>query len=341
MALNSIGVFGGGVQESLEDLIVRKMKQAEQAAVIENMRAQRDLQARGQDVTMRGQDFDREATTARTGLDRDRLGLDTKKHGEDVRQFDAQAPNREANAGYLRAQTTETQRKPAAEQEARDFTTGRDKTQHGYRLGEIGASRAPRADDSGQYTSVQQVIGPDGKPALAIVDRRSGTATPVQMPAGFEPNRPARPVTGAERQTLAYYLRMEQALKDIEALEPEISKQGLAGQLQGQHAPNMLQSDTQQRYRQAQRAFTEGRLRKESGAAIPEGEYENDARTYFFQPGDKSIDQKRAGRRQVLDGLKMSSGRAYQEHFGDDGDKPKGDDTARRAAELLKKYGGG
>ena len=177
------------------------------------------------------------------------------------------------------------------------------------------------SDTGGQYTSVQQVIGPDGKPAMVNVDRRNNRATPIQMPAGFEPNRPARPVTGAERQTLAYYLRMEQALKDIEALEPEISKQGLLGQAQGQLAPNILQTGTQQKYRQAQRAFTEGRLRKESGAAIPQQEYDNDAKTYFFQPGDKDVTQKQAGRRQVLEGLKMSSGRAYQEHFGDDGDK--------------------
>jgi hypothetical protein len=293
------------------------MKQAETAAQIENMQAQRGLQARGQDIAMRGQDLDQTR-------DANRLGFDEKKLGEDTRQFDAQAPNRDANAGYLRAQTGETLRKPQAEQEARDFTASRDKTQHGYRLGEIGASRSPQGDDSGQYTSIQQVIGPDGKPATAIVDRRSGTMKLVDMPQGVELNRPARPVTGAERQTLAYYLRMEQALKDIEALEPEISKQGLLGQAQGQYAPNLLQTETQQKYRQAQRAFTE-----------------NDAKTYFFQPGDKNTAQKQAGRRQVLDGLKMSSGRAYQEHFGDEGDKPKSDEAAKRALDLIKKYGGG
>ena len=140
----------------------------------------------------------------------------------------------------------------------------------------------------------------------------------------------ARPSLGTERQTLAYYNRAKQASDDIGGLEDRIAGQGLMGQIQGQWAPNMMQTEEQQLYRQGQRAFTEARLRKESGAAIPTAEYENDARTYFAQPGDgpEVIQQKRRARGVVLEGLKNSAGRAYQEHFGEEGGTPPPDDAA-------------
>lgn len=132
-----------------------------------------------------------------------------------------------------------------------------------------------------------------------------------------------RPSLGQERQTLAYYNRAKQASEDIGLLEPEIAKLGLMGQTRMEIAPNFLQSQAGQSYRQAQRAFTEARLRKESGAAIPQGEYDNDARTYFAQPGDspETMAQKKRAREVVLEGLKFASGKAFDEFYG--GQTPK------------------
>ena len=94
--------------------------------------------------------------------------------------------------------------------------------------------------------------------------------------------------------------------------------QDFYSQYQQQYAPNVFQTRDQQRYRQAQRTFTEARLRKESGAAIPLAEYENDSRTYFAQPGDtpQVRTQKRQARQTVLNGLKFAAGRAYDEFYG-------------------------
>ena len=85
-------------------------------------------------------------------------------------------------------------------------------------------------------------------------------------------------------------------------------------------APNFLQTPEGQAYHQAQRAFTEARLRKDSGAAIPETEFENDRRTYFAHPGDtKEIAaQKERGRAAVLASLAFQSGRALNEFYGDE-----------------------
>lgn len=161
-----------------------------------------------------------------------------------------------------------------------------------------------------------QVMGPQGTPIWV----RESQA--VNQPAA----QAARAVTGQERQALAYYNRAKDASDTITradasgaGLEDRVAKSGIANQVGLQVLPNFMQSSDQQAYRQAQRAFTEARLRKESGAAIPTGEYENDAKTYFAQPGDspETISQKRAARQVVLDGLKFGSGKAFDEFYGD------------------------
>jgi hypothetical protein len=129
----------------------------------------------------------------------------------------------------------------------------------------------------------------------------------------------ARSVTGAERQALSFYNRAKEAADTIAGLETAISSMGLAGQTRMALAPNFLQSQEGQAYQQAQRAFTEARLRKESGAAIASHEFENDARMYFAQPGDSkaTLEQKEKARAKVLDGLGFTAGKAYDEYYGE------------------------
>jgi len=167
--------------------------------------------------------------------------------------------------------------------------------------------REPRQDRA------VQIEGPDG----------GAIWVPESQAFGKKAAQAARAVTGAERQALAYYNRAQDADQAANQFEEKVARAGLGSQLQQQYAPNMLQTADQQAYRQAQRAFTEARLRKESGAAIPQGEYENDARTYFAQPGDSPQvrEQKRRARQVVLEGLKFSSGRAHDEFYGS---QPKG-----------------
>lgn len=175
---------------------------------------------------------------------------------------------------------------------------------------------APPTPGAPKEDRLVQIMGPQGTPIW--VRERDAVGRPAAQAA--------RAVTGQERQSLAFYNRGKQALESIESvdeggrsLEARVSGASLAGQAQLQYAPNFLQSSDQRAYRQAQRAFTEARLRKESGAAIPTAEYENDARTYFAQPGDDeaTIEQKRQARQVVLDGLRFGSGKAYDEFYGE------------------------
>lgn len=131
----------------------------------------------------------------------------------------------------------------------------------------------------------------------------------------------SRPSLGAERNILMFYNRAKEASENIGGMEDDIAKMGLPGQTWLNVMPNFAQPERNQIYRQAQRAFTEARLRKESGAAIPQGEYDNDARTYFAQPGDtpQVLEQKRRGRQTVIEGLKFGAGKAYDEFYGASG----------------------
>lgn len=164
--------------------------------------------------------------------------------------------------------------------------------------------------------SFQEAVGPDGKPIL--FNSTTGEVRPY--PTGVTPKltRTQAP-TGAERQALAYYNRANEALTGIEDAEDNIAKAGLFRQVQAHTGVPYLQTEEQRQYSQRQRAFTEARLRKESGAAIPPHEYENDAKTYFAVPGDKpeTIERKRVARQKVVEGLAFSSGKAFDEFYGE------------------------
>lgn len=302
--MQGLGI-GGGAAEGLESVLKRLFLEGQARQQAAEFQAQ--LQQRQQES-----DANQALAQQRMGLEGRRIGLDEsefgfkkERTGVDDQRYAEAAPARESSLRHMNAQTSAIEAAPAREQAQQDFTTSRDKTLHGYRLGEIGAGAANREED------IVQVMGPQGTPIWVKKSQAVG------QPAAQAP----RAVTGAERQSLSYYNRAKQATDDISPIEEQIAKSGLGAQLQLQHAPNMLQNQTQQSYRQAQRAFTEARLRKESGAAIPTAEYENDARTYFAQPGDtpQTMEQKRKARGVVLEGLKFSSGKAYNEFYGEAG----------------------
>jgi hypothetical protein len=199
-------------------------------------------------------------------------------------------------------------------------------TQHQERMAEIAANRAANAGRGGGGALIKRTYtDPDtGDTMEEFVTREEArTMGPTKKP------KTQKPVTGAERQTLAYYNRAKEASDSLAqgGLEERIAKQNAAGALWGKYAPNIAQTEEQQRYRQAQRSFTEARLRKESGAAIPPAEYENDSRTYFAQPGDApdTIAQKQKARQAVLEGLKFGAGKAHGEFYGESDAGPGGD----------------
>lgn len=127
--------------------------------------------------------------------------------------------------------------------------------------------------------------------------------------------RDQKPPSEGERAAFGYYTRALDAHQALEGMEEKMASKNLAGQAAYSFLPNAMQSEENQLYKQAQRQFTEARLRKDSGAAIAASEYANDEKTYFPQPGDTPavLQRKRQARSMVLRSLKDQAGRAYRE----------------------------
>ncbi len=180
--------------------------------------------------------------------------------------------------------------------------------------------KAPRET---RETGVEVIIGPDGQPINVRPSASIGKQPYIRAAEAAK----TKPATGEQKQALAFYNRGKEALDNISAmdasgksLEDRIAAVPAALGAFGQRAPNPLKGRDRQLYEQAQRAFTQAKLRKESGAAISATEYESDAQTYFAQPGDdpEVVAKKRVARDGVLQGLKFMAGPAYQEFYGDE-----------------------
>ena len=184
------------------------------------------------------------------------------------------------------------------------------------------AGRVPAGPKDPKLVQIE-TVGPDGKPVTQFVTPSAGTSYP-------KPTGQAKPASGQQRKALGFFNRGKEAGEIADQLEEKVAGAGMLSSLQLQYGHNILQTKEQQQYRQAQRAFTEARLRKESGATIKDDEYENDAKTYFAQPGDSKElrEQKRKLRHDVLRGVALEAGDALREFYGDESE------------DVLKNYGG-
>jgi hypothetical protein len=116
-----------------------------------------------------------------------------------------------------------------------------------------------------------------------------------------------KPLTQSQYTALGYAERTIEAGAVIDELGGKFTG-ALAGI--GAKAPNALKSEERQMYEQAQRNFINAVLRRESGAAIAESEFESAALQYFPQPGDSVsvVIQKRQNRETVQRNLLREGG---------------------------------
>jgi hypothetical protein len=82
-------------------------------------------------------------------------------------------------------------------------------------------------------------------------------------------------------------------------------------------ARNWLHSVEYQKYEQAKRDFVNAQLRRESGAAISQGEFTSAEKQYFPIPGDSPevIKQKSANRRAAVEAMGREGGQGYRPKF--------------------------
>lgn len=127
-----------------------------------------------------------------------------------------------------------------------------------------------------------------------------------QPGSGKEPTQPQYADAG-------YGKRLEQANDVFDKLEGEGYDPTSTGKYFTAHLPEGLQSSQMQEMNQAKRNFVNAILRKESGAAIAQSEFDSAERQYFPQPGDSPqvLADKKANRLQKLEEFKASAGPAW------------------------------
>lgn len=122
-----------------------------------------------------------------------------------------------------------------------------------------------------------------------------------------------KPSTQAEQIVAGYAVRLEQAETTLKDIEDDISKMGTANFWIQKKLPTRFQSAEFQKYDQASRNFINAVLRRESGAAIAESEFESARKQYLPQPGDatETLQLKESNRKLIFENLKRASGTAY------------------------------
>jgi hypothetical protein len=172
-------------------------------------------------------------------------------------------------------------------------------------------ARGPAKQHEPKQERLVQVMDASGRPIWVRESQAEG------QPA----TQAARAVTGQERKALGFFQRMLEGERNARAVESKIGPQDFAAELApGETLENFFRSPEGQQYVQAQKTYTEGRLRKESGAAIAKDEYTKDRDINFRRPGDddKTLKQKRSSRITTLRGAANEAGKALQEFYGPD-----------------------
>ena len=211
---------------------------------------------------------------------------------------------------------------------------GNNQRDYNFRLGESqraqgNADRAynlqlKQAEEKPQYMKDENgniiQIDPYGRGAKVI--------QPTGQPA---PNNPFSygKMNETEAKDSGYANRLfdsEKVLRDPKVIEAATSyiQNGIAGApLVPGMLKNTMQSGEYQKYDQAARNFVNAVLRRESGAAISQSEFDNAYKQYFPQPGDtpERIAQKQANRQATIASIAGGGGKNYKPpySFGPDG----------------------
>lgn len=175
---------------------------------------------------------------------------------------------------------------------------------------------------------IKTVKDANGNETLVRVDRQ-GNAAPVQSGVTGAPSNPY--VTGkfneVQGKAATFADRMAASDRIIGGLEDVNQGAGgimgaignaklpfMSGPIQDTSVFNAAASPERQKAVQAQRDFVNAILRRESGAAISEGEFNNARRQYFPQPGDSQevIEQKRQNRKLAIEGNMREAGPSYR-----------------------------
>lgn len=208
----------------------------------------------------------------------------------------------------------------------RSHTEARDKVSDSHQkfMEGIALRQANRADQD--TFGIKEVTDPNtGATSFVKYNTRTGDVVPTGPQA--PPSTPANPFaySGAKPQTEAQskdsgyanrLFRSEQVLRDPESIaastslmEKGLNKIPVAG--------NYMTSPQFQKFDQAKRDFVNAVLRRESGAAISQSEFDNAEKQYFPQPGDSKerILEKQRNRQDTIAAIAGGGGPNFRPQF--------------------------
>jgi hypothetical protein len=172
--------------------------------------------------------------------------------------------------------------------------------------GKLNRAQAERHFNTTQDNGKGQVVQTDNGPVL--VNTRTGTAQAINGPDGQPLTGVTKPLNDSQSKALLFGTRMQEAHKILDSLAKNdkvttstpYSRAPLIGGV-----VTALSSESQQMLDQAKRDFINAVLRRESGAAISPGEFDNAERQYFPQigEGDKVAAQKAKNRQLAISGM--------------------------------------
>lgn len=164
-----------------------------------------------------------------------------------------------------------------------------------------------------------EVTGEDGKPVLVQQDKQ-GNIRPV---TGYQPKSGAdKALTEGQAKAMLFGSRMDASNKILDSLADAKVTTSIPGSRAGfgvGSVVNALSSSKQQQLDQAKRDFINATLRRESGAAIAESEFNNAEKQYFPQVGDsKEVIKQKAENRALATRAMLAEVPESKRHVVDD-----------------------
>jgi hypothetical protein len=152
---------------------------------------------------------------------------------------------------------------------------------------------------------------------FVAIDKRTGKGTPITV--GGKPLESGKALNEAQGSSVAYGIRMKEANSNIERLASEGTERAAIGAGTQYGIGGLVNAATaspqQQQFQQAKLNFITAVLRKESGAAIGQDEYEREDQKYFRQVGDSDAvaAQKKQARQTAIKAMEIQAGPGARE----------------------------
>lgn len=178
-----------------------------------------------------------------------------------------------------------------------------------YGLKQIQAERNAAAAQANDRRALELDIAKK-RAEMELKRQEAGSGNPYAAGGSFNEGQ-GKAASFADRMAEA-----EDILRQTEGVNSGVSggAGGLVTDMLPAAASNIVSGKDRQRHVQARRDFVNAILRRESGAAISQSEFDNAAMQYFVQPGDDeaTIAQKRANRATAIKGLMREAGPSYK-----------------------------